>query len=217
MKRTKLISILLTLTIAFSLVIIVIIQNDPVRKSRSINYDDQKSLIFSTPMVVVGSFENSNLLNQSTRIEIYNLVKDNPGIHLRGICVELGISVGVAQYHIQLLTSSGLLSSRRYGRWMRYFVSRRFNEVEMKIIHLLRGETSGKILSMLLREQIISHKNLASKLGISSQAVTWHIKRLKRDNIVEYVTENETTRYYLAVEKVEAVMRCHNFISYSTC
>jgi predicted transcriptional regulator len=117
---------------------------------------------------------------------------------LRGICSDLGLSVGVVQYHLQFLTRAHSLCSRRYSRYKRYFESGRFSEAEMKTISLLRHGTVRRILSMLFEEKTLSHRDLASGLGISSQALTWQINRLSRAGLVDSTAEGIRKRYHLA-------------------
>jgi predicted transcriptional regulator len=144
---------------------------------------------------------------------VYNFVKANPGIHFRGICNFLSLSVGVAQYHLGLLTKAGLISFFLDGRYKRFFHSKEFGEREMKIISLLRHKTAGKILSILSEKQQVSHKDLASRLRISSQALTWQMNRLRKMELISFVTEGMKVRYFLDQENAAIVKRCLDFIS----
>jgi len=146
-------------------------------------------------------------------MEVYNSIKTNPGIHFRGICVYLNLSVGVAQYHLGLLTKAGLVSFFLDGRYKRFFHSKEFGEREMKIISLLRHKTAGKILSILSEKKQLSHKDLASRLRISSQALTWQINRLRKMKLISFVTKGMKVRYFLDQENAAIVKRCLDFIS----
>jgi len=115
----------------------------------------------------------STLLNQTTRMDIYSFIKDNPGIHFRALSDCLNLPIGVLQYHLSLLVDGGLLSTYRDGRYKRYFESKRFTETEMKVLSTLRHGTSGRILEVLLKKPRTTHKDLASQLNISSQALSW--------------------------------------------
>lgn len=160
--------------------------------------DNTQRLIFSAPLIIGTSFrENSRLLNQSTRMEIYSFVKGNPGIHFRGICDKLGLSIGVVQYHLSLLTSAGLLSVCNDGRCKRYFESKAFEEADMKTISLLRHQTPRRILTAMSQGSSILHKDLACMLGMSSQALTWQINRLKKTGFLEAVKEGMSVKYFL--------------------
>ena len=66
----------------------------------------------------------STLLNQTTRMDIYSFIKDNPGIHFRALSDCLNLPIGVLQYHLSLLVDGGLLSTYRDGRYKRYLIQK---------------------------------------------------------------------------------------------
>lgn len=176
--------------------------------------DDAQPLMLSMPLIVGAGFrEDSRLLNQSTRMEIYNFVRNNPGTHFRGICDNLGLPIGVVQYHLGVLSRAGFLFIHSDKRYRRYFESKRFGEAEMKMICLLRHETVGKILAILSQRDSVFHKDLASELDVSSQALIWQINRLKKMRLVEAVKEGLRVKYFLNEENVMTVRRCLDFVS----
>lgn len=204
---------LLTLILFSSLVTLVYLQRNRVFSVAAPTFP-YNSLIIPAPLVSrVAHFDKPPPLNQSTRIEVYNFVKANSGIHFRGICNFMSLSIGVAQYHLGLLTKAGLISFFRDGRYKRYFHSKKFGESQMKIISLLRHKTAGKILSILSERQQLSHKDLASRLRISSQALTWQINRLRKMGLIDFVREGMKVRYFLDQENAAIVKRCLDFIS----
>lgn len=82
----------------------------------------------------------------------------------------------------------------------------------MKIVSLLRHETARKVLSIVLKKQSLSHIDLASKLGISSQALTWHINRLKKNGLISFVTEGTKVKYSLDEDNAEMIKLYLDFI-----
>jgi predicted transcriptional regulator len=107
---------------------------------------------------------------------------------------------------------AGLVSSFRDGRYTRYFQSGKFEEREMKIVSLLRHETAPKVLSLVSKKQALSHIDLASKLGISSQALTWHMNRLKKNGLISFVMEGRKMRYSLDEDNAEMIKFYLDFI-----
>jgi predicted transcriptional regulator len=81
-------------------------------------------LTLSSVLVISTSLHGNSSLEQPTRLEIYNYVKANPGIHFRGLCNGLSLSVGVVQYHIGVLEHAGLLTAYKDGQNKRYFESK---------------------------------------------------------------------------------------------
>jgi len=144
-----------------------------------------------------GFNEASTLLNQTTRMNIYNFIIDNPGLHFRALSTGLGLPIGVLQYHLGLLVNGGLLSTYQNGRYKRYFESKRFTETEMKVISVLRNGTSGRILVALFEKPEMTHKDLALQLDISSQALSWQMRRLEKMGLVKRNVVGLNVKYIL--------------------
>src|SRR3990170_3501463 len=124
-------------------------------------------------------------LGNATRVEIYDFIKANPVVQFRGICSQLGLSIGLAQFHLGVLKKAGLISIFRDGRYKRFFQSNRFSNKEMKILSLLRHDTAKNILTTLLGRKRIFHGELAHELSVTSQGLTWQMNRLEKEGIVQ--------------------------------
>jgi len=116
--------------------------------------------------------------------------------------------IGVLQYHLGLLVNGGLLSTYRDGRYKRYFESKRFTETEMKVISVLRNGTSGKILVTLFENPKMTHKDLATELSISSQALSWQMRRLEKMGFVKREEEAVIVKYSLDETVCVTVGQC---------
>lgn len=167
----------------------------------------------SPPSVTSGGFVGQWMLNSSTRLTIYNYVSESPGVHFRGICNGLGLSVGVVQYHLERLTSQGLLTSRRDRRYRRYFEARRFSEEEMEVLSTLRSETARRAISIILESPRITHGALASTLGISSQGLTWLMGRLKEEGAVGVESDCRYMRYTINEGYRETLVDCLSILA----
>lgn len=215
LKRIEALSIsLASLIIAFSFFAVVYSPKNVMLSTTGADIPDGKAFLFPMSLILGVNFNGrSNLLNQSTRMSIYNFVKINPGTHFRDLCNSSSLPIGVVQYHVGLLTRAGLLSVRRDGRYKRYFESKRFTETEMEIISILRHATAGKVLAILMEKQGVYHKELATRLHISSQALTWQINHLKKTGLVNSLTEGMRVKYFLNGGQRATVGRCLEFIS----
>ncbi len=208
MKHAKFLSaFLILLVIIFSLVTLV----NP--KPNLVPYYFESSFVHSSFVQEMNINQGSALLNQSTRVQIYNFITNNPGINFRGICNSLTLPIGVVQYHLAVLMKGGLISNRRDGRNKRYFESKKFSSTEMKIISVLRHQTAGKILTILHDNESESHGNLAQRLKISSQALTWHMKRLKESGLVTSLVDGNTIKYFLDEAHLATLKWCINVIT----
>jgi len=182
-------------------------------------FDVEKAMMFSALVVFSsrGQGVASTLLNQTTRMDIYSFIKNNPGLHFRALSDYLRLPIGVLQYHLGLLVNGGLLSTYKDGRYRRYFESRRFTETEMKVISFLRHETSGKILAALLKRPGRTHKDLAAELDISSQALSWQMRCLEKMGLVKRKVESVNVRYSLDETICLMVGRCAPLLELETC
>lgn len=202
MKPAKLLSMfLILLVIIFSSVAMVNL------KGNLVSYYST-SFVSQSFVQEMSVNQGSHLLNQTTRVQIYNFIINNPGINFRGICNSLTLPIGVVQYHLAVLMKGGLISNRRDGRNKRYFESKKFSSTEMKIISILRHETAGKILAILHDDKSASHGKLAQRLNISSQALTWHMKQLKEESLATGQADGTTIKYSLDEIHLAAVKQC---------
>jgi predicted transcriptional regulator len=157
------------------------------------------------------SFSVSNAsqapFNNGTRTQIYNYIEGNPGVQFRGICAALSLPVGLAQYHLGVLVKSGLVSFIRDGRYKRFFLSKKFSRKEMLTISLLRHETAKRILEALLNKKHLAHGELAAEVSITSQALTWQMKRLGKTEFVLQANEGLKTIYSLDEDSAPLLMQ----------
>jgi predicted transcriptional regulator len=65
-----------------------------------------------------------DVLGQETRASIYNIIKENSGIHFRDLCRALNKKMGVVQYHLGLLEKSSYIRSVRDGRYKHFFLQK---------------------------------------------------------------------------------------------
>ena len=118
--------------------------------------------------------------------------------------------MGVIQYHISILLKDGQVEDYRDGRYRRFFAARTYQDLDKQIISLLREDTTGKILLLLSHGNTVAHKELASTLGITSQAVTWHITRLNPTGIVKTFWQPDfSSKCYILRDDVSSLVLQH--------
>ncbi|MCW4029715.1 MAG: winged helix-turn-helix transcriptional regulator [Candidatus Bathyarchaeota archaeon] len=147
---------------------------------------DDLKLTATVPLIIATSLHsNTHVLDQPTRQEIYTFIKDNPGVHFRGICNGLELSVGVVQYHLDVLEHTGLIESYGDGQIKRFFQADTFTGTQMQLISLVKHQTTGQILEILVQSGNLLHRDLATELGVSSQALTWQMNQLKNAGLIQ--------------------------------
>ena len=135
-------------------------------------------------------------------------IMTNPGVYLREISEDLGLSMGAVQYHTWVLYKNGEIEECRTGRYRRFFGAAKYGDAEQKVISLLRQGTAGKILTVLSEENPKTHMQLVALLGLSSQALTWHMKRLEGMGIVETgISQGQSRPTYRLVEGIAQIVQ----------
>jgi predicted transcriptional regulator len=174
-------------------------------------FEEAQYFTASMPLVLNLSLNQDQtiILNQLTRNIIYSFVRNNPGTHFRAICDNLGLSIGVVQHHLRILTKADLITSHNDKSYKRYFQSKKFSESEKEIISLLRHETPRRVLIMLSNsDEPVYHKDLASKLSISSQALSWHMNHLRKGGFIEATEDRMRVKYLLKEETCISIQNC---------
>jgi len=154
-------------------------------------------LIASWATSVTPAFEEKVSLPENiTRTEILNFIAENPGVQFRAICAGLGLSIGVVQFHVGQLLKNGLINSNRKGRYKRFFTGN-FSRAEIEAISVARLGRVRCILKALLEGKALSHHELAKRVCISSQGLTWQMNRLQETGFVEETREGLKVTYTL--------------------
>ena len=153
------------------------------------------------PIVIAASFtritdEDNNLLFKakldtasalSTRESIFAIIEQNPGIHFRDICRQLKKEIGVVQYHVYILKKFGLISSEKDGRFTRFYAKNaKFDDMARSILASWQRPVERNILSTLAKDgqQQGIMKSIMNSCEVTSQAVTWHLNRLKTNGLI---------------------------------
>ena len=165
---------------------LVLLLNVTVMRSDDLNYVPiEGSILYSTNV--------NSLVNNSARLGIYNYNLQNPGIHFREICNDLSLPVGVVQYHIERLYSHDMIGDYKDRKYRRFF-TKKYTGKEKAVISNMRKETTRSILLNLVDGEL-GHKELAIRLSVTSQALSWHMKNLREADLVQ-CTKHGTSKEY---------------------
>ncbi len=200
MNQKAVLAILLAmLTLSFCFTAVASASNTLLPFTGVQHVDNLKQLSASVPIVLGATFHNNSAqpLDQPTRMQIYNYIKGVPGMHFRGICDNLGLSVGVVQYHLRVLEHAELINAYTDGQNKRYFESNACSKTDMQLISLMRHDTTAKILTLLAQNESALHRDIARWLGVSSQALTWQMNQLKNAGLVNAEKTGVNVRYSL--------------------
>ncbi len=142
----------------------------------------------------------------TTRELVYSTIERNPGIHFRELCRVLDKQTGVIQYHLRVLEREGCIVGHRDGRYLRFFAANGENDAQtQEIASMLRRDTTGAIIEVLQESDTpVNHGDIADKLGITSQAVTWNIAKLREADMIK-ATKDGRQKFY---ELTDSALEC---------
>jgi predicted transcriptional regulator len=135
------------------------------------------------------------------RQRVYDAVRRYPGIHLREIERQTGISAPLAQYHLRKLADDGFVEHHEQGGYARYYPtakgkSARVTEADMPLVGLLREEVPLHVALLLLDRGPMTHTEIVEAAGVAKSTVSYHLAKLAEAGIVERVSND--TRLHLA-------------------
>jgi predicted transcriptional regulator len=97
---------------------------------------------------------------------------------------KLLLSVGDLQYHLHQLEKNGLISFHEEGQRKRYFVKSEVEYEDREILSLMRMKTPRRIAIFLLLNPDSSFKMILSEFSFTKGALSFHLKRLLKANII---------------------------------
>lgn len=147
-----------------------------------------------------------------TRKKIYDYIQEHPGSHLREIGRNLDLAIGDIQYQLNILEKAGHVVSKRRGIYKRFYPSKIFGERQKDIMGTLSQETPRKILLLLLQKPGANHGEIAKFANVSAPTVTWHMKRLIDEELVEAHREGRNVKYYIrgSAGDIEKLMKSYH-------
>lgn len=136
--------------------------------------------------------QKREVLDHKTRERIHQMIVEQPGIHYSALKEATGLNAGALVHHLRTLERHGLVASRREG------VLRRFFPVGARLPpppEVVLTPTQGRILE-LLDAQPMTQRELADRLGITQQGVSYHLKTLERKGQLLLERDGGEWRYY---------------------
>lgn len=112
-----------------------------------------------------------------------------PGVHLRQLAREVGISEQLANYHLNSLAEEKLVRSEQDGVYRRFFPAGRgaYSEKDQRTMGLLRQRVPFQIALLLLDRGRATQKELAKELELVKSTISYHAHRLLKEG---YLSED---------------------------
>lgn len=139
-----------------------------------------------------------------TRSRIAETVRTNPGLHFSEIVDHLDLAPGQVQYHVRRLADSGDVVADSLGGRTHYFPPS-YAAWERRALALLRRETAGDVVALLLEAERARPETVAEELGIARSTLEWQLDRLVAADLV--AKRRDGRRVFLEPKRPDETLR----------
>jgi predicted transcriptional regulator len=134
--------------------------------------------------------------------KIFDLIEQNPGLHLSKIAEMLNIRISLVEYHLQYMEKEGRISCIKEKGYKRYYSKESdVGANDKKTLSLLRQETALKIVLFLLKNPNSRHKDIAEHMDLATNALSYHLNKLVEEGIVAAPVPGEEKGYTIVNRK----------------
>lgn len=128
--------------------------------------------------------EEHPALELEVRRDIYQLIEDKPGVHVRAIQQTLDLPYGTTTYHLNYLERQDLVTAKQDNGFKRYYATHKVGRRDKELLQLLRQKMPRRICAHLLIEPGMTHQELLERFDISASTLSYHLKKLVDAEIV---------------------------------
>jgi len=144
------------------------------------------------------------------RKRVYDIIFENPGLHLREIQKRLNIPLGTVEYHLKYLEDNELVIVKEMGGYKRYYPKGVMGSDVRNILSLLRQEVPRNIVIFLLNHPNASFGEVAKAFDVAPSTLSFHMKKLLKDGIIDRTKHGRTSTFTVVeVDKVANVLIAH--------
>lgn len=148
--------------------------------------------------------EKEKILELDSRKKIYEIVKKFAGCHFREIERKSALSTGSVKYHLNYLVKHSLIKEEKEGSYARYFPID-FRSENKKLLGLLRQRSIRGILLFILTHKNCNHEQISVSVDLAPSTVSWHLKKLEKNNIIGFVKKGRKTYYNMLIGEMEII------------
>jgi len=154
------------------------------------------------------SISKNTVLDEPTRVRIFQAIRKEPGIHYNALRRLTGINRGTLRYHLTVLTFTKKIVSIRDGIFSRYLlIGLDVCKTDKTVACRFQCRPDRAILSYLLTHPNAPQHEIGSAAGISPSTLSSRIGRLQREGIVSTLRKGRITRINLTPEADESIQR----------
>lgn len=145
----------------------------------------------------------AQVLSHDKRKEIVAYLEQNPGAHLRSIGRGLNLTYGTLTYHLYRLEKEGIIVADEDGLFKKFYLSAGRGRTAVKesrpVLDGLR-KAERDIFDAIALNPGSPQTLVAERLGLSRQALHYHIKKLEGQGLIRKVSQGRETLCYANIE-----------------
>jgi len=139
--------------------------------------------------------KKEEVLDHFVRGQIYGYIMSHPGEHYNSLKDALKVTNGTLAHHLRTLEMQGFIKADRDG------VFKRFYPVEVQIPRhrgIRLSDLQHHMLTMIRSDGGPTQQDIAVRLGVSQQTVSYNLRHLNREGLVRMEKEGRMKRYFTA-------------------
>ncbi len=130
-------------------------------------------------------------LEVGNRKNIYKLIEEYPGLHMREISRRTDLAMNLVRYHLDQLKRYEMVEVIEENEYKRYFPKeggRRVDYSDKRYLALLRQEIPLSVVLYLLNKgKAVSHSDIKDELDIAPSTLSYHLKKMEKKELLEKV------------------------------
>lgn len=155
----------------------------------------QKLLVLPA-IALYAKISRAEVFDNDVRERIFQTVRARPGIAATDLARTVGVSWGTTIYHLDVLEQNRMVTSLREGRHRRYFENGAQLDASKETVAILQNTVTAGVAARVKTAPGVTQKDLAHSLGMSPQALHWHLTRLVAAGLVRKEREGRVVRHF---------------------
>jgi predicted transcriptional regulator len=127
-------------------------------------------------------FKNEILENENRR-KIYDIIEENPGIHLRELQRVLDTPLTTLEYHLSYMVRRKIIHAETDLHFKRYY-AKPLEKEDKKVIAVLRQKRLREIVLLVLANEKAKYQFLSEYLGLPNSTLSFYLKYLSDKGIL---------------------------------
>ena len=130
-------------------------------------------------------------IDLENRKYIYRCISNNPGIHISELSRVLNMPKTTLCYHLRYLVQREFVTTKKEGRYKRYFIAKKVGNKDKRTLAVLREKTPRDIILYLLCNVGDSQIEISKNLNKSPKTIEFHLKKMIYAGLIERLEKKD--------------------------